>query len=163
MIKRSGFIFILLFFISFTFLGFAAENIPERLTAAPDFKLLDLNDKAFSLSEVKDKKGIILFFWTTWCPFCREELKKLNNEYEGLAKNSIQLLTINVQEPKYKVENFVKSRNLKLTVLLDIDNLVAGDYGVFGVPTYVVINKSGQIVSFGNSFPSDAVKELSSK
>ncbi len=73
---------------------------------------MDLNDKAVFLSEYKGKKTVLALFWTTWCPYCREELKKLNQEYAGLAKDSIELLAINVGEPKSKVDNFIKSRNL---------------------------------------------------
>lgn len=152
--------FILLFFISFAFMSYAAQNIPVSLKPAPLFSLSDLEGKAVSLSEYKGKKAVVLLFWTTWCPYCREELKTLNKEYPSLAKDSIELLTINVGEPKHKVDNFVKSHSLSFKVLLDKDSLVSEDYSLMGVPTYFVINKSGQIVSTGNHFPVSALREL---
>lgn len=139
----------------------AADNSAASPKSAPDFQLQDLNDKAVFLNDYKGKKAVVLFFWTTWCPFCREALKTLDQEYVGLAKQGIQVLAINVGEPKYKVDNFVKSRSLSFTVLLDKDSTVADAYELIGVPTYVLINKSGEIVSTGNSFPRDALKAAS--
>lgn len=156
--KYRKFIMIFLLFSAFISFGYAAEN-----KSAPAFQLMDLNDKLVSLNDYKDKQAVILFFWTTWCPYCREELKQLNQEYAGFARDSIELLAINVGEPKYKVEPFVLSHKLNFEVLLDKDSLVADAYELMGVPTYVVVNKSGQIVSAGNHFPKEALKEVSGK
>ena len=156
-------LFILLLFVGFTFNCYAAQESAGSFKAAPVFQLTDLNDKAVSLSDYKGKKAVMLLFWTTWCPYCREELKTLNQEYAGLSKNSIELLAINVGEPQYKVDNFAKSRNLTFEVLLDKDTTVADAYELMGVPTYFVINKAGQIVSTGNHFPKEALKELAGK
>ncbi len=145
----------LVLFISLAFSCYAADN-----KSAPDFQLTDLGDKTVSLSDYKDKQAVILFFWTTWCPYCREELKRLNQEYARLAKDSIKVLSINVGEPKYKVETFALSHNLNFEVLLDKESLVADAYALMGVPTYIVINKSGQISSTGNHYPEDVLKEL---
>ncbi len=156
-------LFILLFFIGFSLNCYAAQAGASSFKSAPAFQLADLNDQAVFLSGYKGKKTVILLFWTTWCPYCREELKTLNQEYAGLAKDSLELLAINVGEPKYKVENFAKSRNLTFTVLLDKDSTVADAYELMGVPTYFVINKAGQIVSTSNHFPKGALKELTGK
>ena len=155
-------LFILLFFVGFTLSYSAAQESAGILKSAPQFQLQDLNDQAFFLSDYKDKQAVILFFWTTWCPYCREELKALNKQYAELAKDAIKVLAINVGEPKYKVDNFTKNYNLALRVLLDKDSTVADAYDLMGVPSYFVINKAGQIVSTGTRFPKDALKGLSS-
>ncbi|MDO8662192.1 MAG: redoxin domain-containing protein [Candidatus Omnitrophota bacterium] len=151
-------LFIFLFFVALASSSYAVEN-----KQAPAFQLTDLNGKVVFLSDYKDKQAVILFFWTTWCPFCREELKRLNQEYAGLTKDAIEVLAIDVGESKSKVDNFVKTRNLTFKVLLDKDNTVADAYELMGVPTYIVINKSGQVVSTSNNFPKDTLKELANK
>jgi len=153
----------LLFFVSCGIVSYAAQGNSSSLKVAPAFQLTDLNYKTVSLSDYKGKKAVMLFFWTTWCPYCREELRTLNQEYPGLAKDSIELLTINVGEPRYKAENYAQSHNLIFEVLLDLDSLVAQDYNLMGVPTYFVINKSGEVVLTGNHFPKNAIKELREK
>jgi len=161
--KYKIIIILLLFFVSLASLNYAAQDSLNSFGMAPAFQLRDLNDRVVSLSDYKGKKAVMLFFWTTWCPYCREELNVLNQEYASLAKESIELLTINVEEPKYKVEKYVRRYNLGLEVLLDSDSLVTRDYGLMGVPAYFVINKSGEIVSAGNHFPKNAIKELAGK
>ncbi|MBP7836018.1 MAG: TlpA family protein disulfide reductase [Candidatus Omnitrophica bacterium] len=159
--KYFGFIAVLLAFVCFASCVYAAENnTTADLKKAPDFQLADLNDKTISLSDYQGKQAVVLFFWTTWCPYCRTELKTLNAEFANLAKDSIALLAINVGEPKYKVENFVNSRNLSFTVLLDRDSLGAEAYDLLGVPAYFVIDRSGRIVSEGSRFPKGILKEL---
>ncbi|MFA5062898.1 MAG: TlpA disulfide reductase family protein [Candidatus Omnitrophota bacterium] len=161
--KYKIIIILLLFFVSFASLNYAAQDSLNSFGVAPAFQLRDLNDRVVSLSDYKGKKAVMLFFWTTWCPYCREELNVLNQEYASLAKDSIELLAINVEEPKYKVEKYIRHYNLGLEVLLDSDSLVTRDYGLMGVPAYFVINKSGEIVSAGNHFPKNAIKELAGK
>ncbi|MFH0855360.1 MAG: TlpA disulfide reductase family protein [Candidatus Omnitrophota bacterium] len=153
----------LLFFLSFGFVSYAAQDNAAGLKAAPGFQLKDLNGRTVSLSDYKDKKAVILFFWTTWCPYCREELRLLNREYVELAKDSIEVLAINAGEPKYKVGNYLQARNLSLEVLLDTEGFVAQAYDIMGVPTYFMVNKSGEIVSTANRFPKEAVKALAAK
>lgn len=125
----------------------------QEVKPAPDFKLRDLKDNTFVLSSYKDRQPVILFFWTTWCPFCRRELKILNDKYPELVKNSLEAFAINIEEPVYKVENFIKVYNLKFKVLLDTDADVAQAYGVVGIPTYVIVDKKENIVFQDNYFP----------
>jgi peroxiredoxin len=73
------------------------------------------------------------------------------------------LLAVNVGEQKSKVVNFIKSKNLSFRVLLDTESQVADEYDLLGVPTYFVINKSGQVVFSGNHFPEGKIKDLISK
>jgi peroxiredoxin len=122
-----------------------------------DFSLYTTDDEKISSSEFKDK-SLILFFWTTWCPFCRRAIYKLNEIYPELKNSDIQLLGINVGEPKEKVKNFLKSYNVEFKVLLDKEGEVASSYWVFGVPYYIFINKKGDIVFEDNYFPLDYKK-----
>ena len=125
---------------------------------APDFKLQDLNQNTFTLSSYKDKQPVILFFWTTWCPFCQTELKVLNNKYYSLLKDGVQLLAIDAGEVARRVDNFVKNQGIVFSVLLDSDTTVADAYNILGVPTYILIDKKGQIRFRGNSFPQEYKK-----
>lgn len=145
-------IFILIFSLSIACIG-AKESAAKEINSAPDFKLQDLNQNEFSLSSYKDKQPVLLFFWTTWCRFCRRELTMLNERYHELIKNGLEVLAIDIGEPAYKVEDFVKIHTLNFKVLLDRDADVAQSYGILGVPTYVIVDKKGNLVFQGNYFP----------
>jgi peroxiredoxin len=121
-------------------------------TRAESFSLKDIEGRNVSLSDYKDKAAL-LFFWTTWCPHCQGELRTVNDMKATLNKDNIEMFAINVGEASAKVVSFVKSRNFTFQVLLDTDTAVAKEYGVLGVPTFILINKNGKIVSQGHSFP----------
>lgn len=140
-----------------------AQTKARRLGFAPDFKLEDLNQRTFTLSSYKDRQPVLLFFWTTWCPYCRSELKLLNDLYPQLLKEGWELFAINVAESVYRVENFVRNYALGFKVLLDRYGSVMDSYGLFGVPTYVLVDEDGYIVFTDYYFPQTRYKELLSK
>lgn len=157
------FILLTVFFVSFCFSSYAAEGVNNEFKRAPIFQLKSLDGKAVSLTDYLGKKTVVLIFWTTWCPYCREQLKQLNERLPELTKKGIEILAIDVGETKNKVENFAKSHSLSLQILLDEDNTVSDAYGLMGVPTYFAIDLSGQIVSVANQFPEDAINKLAVK
>ena len=139
---------------------FAAQPLrTETPETAINFTLLDLENKEFSLSDFKSKP-VILFFWTTWCPYCRKELKQLNTMHAELLKNGVELAVVNVEEPADKVQRFIQSHPFSYRVLLDRDAKVAQVYGVLGVPTYFFINKEGRIVFNDYEFPQKNYKDI---
>jgi peroxiredoxin len=154
----SAFIFFAVF-IFFIFSAQASESI-RKLRPALSFSLQDLKGKDYALSSYKDKQPVALFFWTTWCFFCRQELKAVNSMYPELQKDGLEVLAIDVQEPVSRVESFLKKDALFLPVLLDKNAAVARDYEVMGVPTIIIVDKKGNIVFEGNHFPKGTYKKL---
>jgi peroxiredoxin len=122
---------------------------------AEEFTLSDINGNSISLSDYKDKGNILLFFWTTWCPFCRDELKKLDSQAETLAADGIEVLTINVGESRHKVTRYFEAHPVSFKALLDTDTEVSNSYGIGGVPTFFLVDKNGKVIYSGNYFPDD--------
>ena len=129
-------------------------------TIAPNFQLKDLTGNTVTLSEYKGKQDVLLFFWTTWCPYCRKGLKVLNEKHAQLLKDGVEILAINVSEPAYKVDSFVRNSPLTFKTLLDPDADVAMAYKILGFPTYIIVNKEGYIRFTGFSFPREEYKDL---
>ena len=136
------------------------EPEAEELKSAPDFELQDLNQKTYMRSDYRDKQAVALFFWTTWCPHCRRELAVLNQRYAEVSVAGLELLSINVGEADYKVANAVEKYNLTVSTLLDRDSYASNSFGIFGIPTYILINKKGKVVFQNNYFPQNNYKEL---
>ena len=66
---------------------------------APDFTLVDLKGKTWTLSELK---GQVIFvnFWATWCPPCREEMPSMQHLYTTQPEDKFTMLAIlNKDEP----------------------------------------------------------------
>ncbi|MBP7215966.1 MAG: TlpA family protein disulfide reductase [Candidatus Omnitrophica bacterium] len=136
---------------------------PRSAKFAPDFSLQDTRQDNVTLSEYKNKNPVLLFFWTTWCPFCQKEIRNLNSQYGSLVKDGFEVIAINVGERADVVESFISSFYLSFRVLLDKDTAVATQYGILGVPTYVLVDKEGKIIFKDNYFPQEEYKALIGK
>ncbi|MBI4708020.1 MAG: TlpA family protein disulfide reductase [Candidatus Omnitrophica bacterium] len=141
--------------------GVKEEKLEADKDFAFDFTLQNLNGESFTLSNYRNKNPVILFFWTTTCPFCRPELKNLNDLLPSLKKRGWEVFAIAVGEPQYRVHNFMQRNAYLLTILLDEDASVADGYRLLGVPTFVVINKEGRVVFKDNVLPLEKIEELS--
>lgn len=130
----------------------------SKTALASDIVLNDLSGQVVNISNYQGKP-VILFFWTTWCPYCRVELKKLNQQYPLMTKEGIVILGINVNESDYKVKRFFKGYALNFKILLDKDGLLANKYDLMGVPTYIFLDKTGEIILQAQSLP-DNYKNL---
>ena len=114
---------------------------------APDFTLLSLAGPPVSLLEQRGKV-VLVNFWTTWCPPCREEMPALQRAYERLADQGLVVLGVNwTQEDNLAdVEAFVEELGLTFPILLDTDSVVSEDlYQVLGLPTSVLIGRDGTV------------------
>jgi len=131
------------------------EAAAKTQSIAPDFILQGLKGETVTLGSYRNKQPVFLFFWTTWCPFCRRGLRDLSENYPELAEKGWEVLAINIGEPAEKVKGFIDNYSPQFKVLLDQDLTAAYAYDVLGVPTYVLIDKTGLIVFKDNYLPLD--------
>ncbi len=127
---------------------------------AADFTLQDINQDMFSLSSLQGKKPVLLFFWTTWCPFCQKELQVLNDMYPRLYKDGLEVWSIDVGELPDKVREHISDLRLSYRVLLDKDTAVSNSFKLVGVPTYILVDKDGQVIFRDNFLPMDYKDKL---
>ncbi len=127
---------------------------------AADFTLPDLADKPVTLSSYKNKQPVLLIFWTTWCPYCRKELKLTDEKYKELTKEGLVVLAVNIGEPVSRINSFIKINKLTCPVVMDKDGSVSSSYGVLGIPSYILIDKKGYIRFQEHHFPEKEYKAL---
>jgi len=130
-------------FLAHTREGFGVQRFEARKKASP-FSLKDLNGKQISLNEYHGKP-LLLFFWASWCPACKEDIVLLE-KFFGKNRGQIEILTIAIDGEKEKrVRNVVKDHRITLPVLLDKKEQVARTYGVRMTPTAFLINREGWV------------------
>jgi len=120
---------------------------PKRQAMAPDFTVLGLRA---SLIRLRDFKGqvIVLNFWATWCPPCREEMPSMERLYRRFKSKGFTILALSIDSRGEEVVGpFVKSFGLTFPVGLDPKMTVAGEYRMAGLPTSILIDRGGTIAA----------------
>ena len=113
---------------------------------ARDFVLKDLSGSKFMLSEQRGKPVLIIFS-TTWCPTCRSEIPRYKIFHDTYAGRGLIVVNIDIQEPPDKISRFADKYQLPYRVLLDETGLVAEAYQIVGVPTLILIDQNGALIS----------------
>jgi len=111
---------------------------------APKFQLQNLDGQSVALSKFRGKP-VVLNFWATWCPPCRDEMPYIQEIYNEWSDKGLVVLAINYGESASRVKKFVQYYGLSFPVLLDTKQDVAQKYNVRGIPTTFFIDKDGII------------------
>lgn len=125
------------------------------LKKAPDFQLAILQspEKAsFHLALANDSKPVLLVFWATWCPSCKEEIPLLNQLVQAYGKK-IEIASINVGEEAQDVQKFLTQNKIDFRVLLDPDSRVSELFEVSVLPSVLLLAKGGEILYYGFRLP----------
>jgi thiol-disulfide isomerase/thioredoxin len=123
---------------------------------AIDFSLPDAGDRQISLSSHRGKM-VVLDFWATWCGPCLASFPKMQEMVEKYDGKKATFLFINTWENdkpeviKQKVDKLLKEKKYAFTVLYDYKDEVVKKYKIEGIPTKIVIDKEGKIVSIDSS------------
>lgn len=114
----------------------------------PGFSLPKVDGGKTSLADHRGKV-VLVYFWATWCGYCRRELpvaiEKVGRERQG---QPFTVLAVNIEEPRDLVAAYVKGAGVTSPVLLDREGTVAREYRVRGTPTTFVIGRDGRLVAW---------------
>ena len=118
----------------------------DKLTGkkAPEFTVNDLSGKKVSLSSFKGKP-ILLNFWATWCPYCREERPYLNALYKEYKDRGLIIIAVSIDKSAEIVRSYLKRVPADFVILHDNSNEAASAYGVYSLPTNFLIDRKGVI------------------
>ena len=132
--------------------GLAADARPVQQTlppvakpfAAADFSLKDENGKVYRLSDYRGKV-VVLNFWATWCPPCREEMPAMERAHQKVKNEKIAIIAVNVGEDEDTVFGFTGLYPMTFPLPLDTDGSVVKKYPVTGLPTTFIISPDGTV------------------
>jgi peroxiredoxin len=118
--------------------------LPER-QQAPGFALKDINGETHRLADYRGRV-VIVNFWATWCPPCREELPSMQRAWEQIRDEGIAMLGVNVGENADTIFPFTAYYPVEFPLLMDLDSKVVEDWPVIGLPTTFVLDPEGRLV-----------------
>ncbi len=111
---------------------------------APDFSLYDLHGNLVRSNDFRNKV-VLLNFWSTWCPNCRQEASLLEELQAHYKDKELLILRINAKESRETLQKFIEKNPSKLTILLDEKDKVGRLMGVWVHPTTYLIDRQGKI------------------
>lgn len=94
-------------------------------------------------------KPLILEFWATWCPPCRESIPHLNQVYTTYKAKGLEIVGV-TKEDAATVTAFTKSIPINYHVALDPAATLAAHFGITGIPHAMLVDKTGKIVWEGH-------------
>ena len=124
-----------------------SEEGPDTSPIA--FALPDLEGKSRDIREWRSKV-VLINFWATWCPPCREEMPLLMEFQEKYATNGLQIIGVAIDN-LHDVIEFRDDLGIKYPLLIGEDDAIElmGRYGnrVGALPYSVILDRDGRIVS----------------
>jgi thiol-disulfide isomerase/thioredoxin len=120
--------------------------MPVENSPAPEVTVNSLGGVPLKLSDLKGKV-VMLNFWATWCPPCRQEIPSMMKLNKSMAGKPFQMVAISIDEGgRPAIESFFKTSGFSLPAYTDPDNRAARTYGITGVPETFIIDRQGIMV-----------------
>lgn len=125
-------------------------------TPAPDFDLPGTNNKIYSLESFKDKEVLVVIFMCNHCPYVKAVLRRLINLQNEYVERSVQLVGINVNDPKKfpddspaSMKELAEKKQIPFPYLFDASQEIAKAYDAVCTPDIYVYGKDRKLLYRG--------------
>ena len=117
----------------------------------PDFQIKTIEGKEIKLSDFKDNKPILLYFWASWCPYCKEDLGVVKDIYPKYAdKVTFLAVDLDTGEDVDLIRKYSERMKLQGIDLAQGNQQILSDYNVIYTTTKYAIGKNGAIIYKGS-------------
>jgi len=124
-------------------LGFYVFDPPM---AFQDFKVASLAGPEKTRSSLKGKI-VLLNFWATWCPPCKEEIPTIESLSRSMKGKNFDIMAVSVGEDLATVKSFVAAQKMSFPIYLDPRNSLTRTYASQGIPTTYLLDKEGRFIA----------------
>jgi len=122
---------------------------PSLGDMAPDLTMNDVDDKPFSLSQLRGKY-VLVDFWASWCGPCREENPNVVVAFNRFKDKNFTVLGVSLDENKQAWINAIKEDKLNWQHISDLKKWSSDAtslYGIDGIPYNVLVDPQGKIIA----------------
>ena len=112
---------------------------------ADDFSLELMSGETLTLADLRGK-AVMVDFWSSWCPPCRQEapvLAEVYLEYENLP---VEFVGVDIWDVPAAAQEHIDRYNVPYPNGIDADGIIAINYGVTGLPEKFFISPDGMVV-----------------
>ena len=129
--------------------GFRKNKLMQDLNKpAPKFSLSWLDGGQLTSGDLLGKI-VVLDFWATWCGPCNQEFPEYQKLYQRYKDNPrVSLVAVNTSwnnDSVEKAKNFLQAKSYNFPAAYDEDGSVTGQFNITGIPTLIILDKSGNI------------------
>ena len=115
----------------------------EEINAAPDWQRVTTTGDTFHISEAVKERPVVLFFWASWCPYCKAlmpHLQSIRLEYG----DDIEIVAVQLKD-KADAGDFMRKAGYDFTVIGQAGK-IADLYDVFTTPGLIIVDEDQEIL-----------------
>ena len=126
--------------------GRGAAAVAAKGHDAPDFVLTDLQGQTVKLSDLRGK-AVVLNFWATWCPPCKQEIPWLVELQKRYGGQGLQIVGVSMDDGDPKdVVKFAAENSINYPVLIGEEKVAEQYGGIDYLPTTFYIDRNGVVL-----------------
>jgi cytochrome c biogenesis protein CcmG/thiol:disulfide interchange protein DsbE len=118
---------------------------PVRIRPAPTFAMPLFEGGVFRLADHRGQV-IVVNFWASWCPPCREEAPELEAAWRGVRGRGIVFVGVNVWDSEPAARAFLRDYGITYPNGSDARGRILVEFGVTGIPETHVVDPEGRLV-----------------
>ena len=132
-----------------TLIPFSLHAVPPAVGQPVDLKFTAVDGQTVDLSTMKGKV-VLIDFWATWCPPCRDEVPHVVAAYRKYNKRGFEVIGISLDENKKALLSFAKKHRMSWPQYFDGQgwkNAIATDFGIHSIPAMWLVGKDGRLIT----------------
>ena len=111
---------------------------------APDFSLTGFDGRKVTLSELRGQV-VIINFWASWCPPCREEAAYLEQTWRKYKDQGVVFIGVDYVDTEKEARAYIQEFDITYINGPDLGTAISDAYNIKGVPETFYVSKSGQL------------------
>jgi cytochrome c biogenesis protein CcmG, thiol:disulfide interchange protein DsbE len=117
---------------------------PIHSGPAPDFTITSFDGETIRLSELQGQV-VIINFWASWCPPCREEAPYLEATWRNYQDQGVFFLGIGYVDTEKAALAYIEEFDITYFNGADVGTRISQTYRIKGVPETYYIAKNGEV------------------
>jgi thiol-disulfide isomerase/thioredoxin len=135
--------------LAFTLATFTAGCMDADFSKPLDLTFTSVDGQQVSLASLRGKV-VLIDFWATWCPPCREEVPNVVAAYQKYHDQGFEIIGISLDQDKSALTAFTQQNGMTWPQYFDgqgWQNQISSRFGINEIPTMWLIGKDGILVT----------------